>query len=446
MKEKYNLFSSYNLMGAALLVVISSVLFYVVSNLDTLKMSGLAFYVWLNAQSPFLAGAIGIWVLGIVTFLARDIPNKVWAVVVKQTTVELTMNNIDDVYDHFLRWYHVSGRSAKARTLIAKNAEYSWVDKKSGEFHEMDISAGYGKHYFTFGGKMFQLHRELKEANQTTEVKESLTIKTIGRSQKQFHELLKVVTPPKDADYTIVYKWYEDYWKKCGEQAVRSFDSVVLPVDTKSKIVDHIDTFLNEREWYMNHGIPYRTGIILHGIPGTGKTSMVRALCDKFDKPLYVLRLCGISDDMLEAAFSELPKNSLVLIEDIDTYSVAGKRGDKIETDDQQSKVDQFVGLTLSGLLNAVDGIIASDGRILIATTNHVGKLDDALTRKGRFNLDIEIGYLEHGCILEFFSNFYPDFDVPDVQFKEEMTPAELQSVILENINNPGAVLEYCKS
>ena len=450
MKEKYNLFSSYNLMGAALLITAVSALFFVGSNLGTMKTAGIAFYAWLNAQSPFLAGAIGIWILGVVTFLARDIPKRVWDVVVKQTTVTLTMNNVDDVYDHFLQWYYSSGRSAKARTLIAKNKDYSWVDREDGEFHTMDISAGYGYHYFMFGGKMFQLNREVKEASQTTAVKETLTIKTIGRSQKQFHELLSTITPPKDTDFTVVYKWREDYWKKCGEQAVRSFDSVVLPPVTKNKIVDHIDTFLNEREWYTKHGIPYRTGIILHGIPGTGKTSLVRALCDKFDKPLYILRLCGISDDMLEAAFSELPKNSLVLIEDIDAYSVTNKRPTSGKGKDQAtavaSGISELIGLTLSGLLNAVDGIIASDGRILIATTNHIGKLDEALTRKGRFNLEVEIGHLEPGCVVEFFKNFYPDFVVPSVQFKEDLTPADLQAVILENVENPQAVLEYVKA
>jgi len=230
-----------------------------------------------------------------------------------------------------------------------------------------------------------------------------------------------------------------------------------LPPATKNKIVDHIDTFLNEREWYTKHGIPYRTGIILHGIPGTGKTSLVRALCDKFDKPLYILRLCGISDDTLEAAFSELPKNSLVLIEDIDAYSVTNRRAPSSSSKDKPTSrntvepnpsngLAELLGLTLPGLLNAVDGIIASDGRILIATTNHIGKLDEALTRKGRFNLEVEIGHLEPGCIVEFFKNFYPDFVVPSVQFKEDLTPADLQAVILENVENPQAVLEYVKA
>jgi chaperone BCS1 len=460
MKEKYTLFSSYNLIGALVLIVVGSVLYNVVSNLDAIKAAGLAFYAWLNAQSPFLAGAIGLWILGIVTFLSRDIPSRVWEVFVKQTTVTLTMNNVDDVYDHFLQWYHSSGRSAKARTLIAKNKDYEWVDHKEGEFHTMNISAGYGYHYFTFGGKMFRLNREVKEASQTKEVKESLTIQTIGRSQRQFHELLEaIIPPPPSKALTTVYKWNTEYWRKCGMQAARPFDSVILPDRTKDKIVGHIETFLNDRDWYLKNGIPYRTGIILHGVPGTGKTSLVRALCEKFDKPLYILRLGGLSDETLEEAFIELPQNSLILIEDIDTYSVASNRegskprigkdevAPKQSGEPSSTAISELMGLTMSGLLNSIDGIIASDGRILIATTNHLDKLDPALVRKGRFNVSVEVGYLEHDCVMKFFNNFYPDFVVSDYsQFRRSITPADLQAVIMDNIDNPQVVLDYVKA
>lgn len=416
-------------------------------SVDDVKAFGLSLYAWLNKQNPMIAGAISLWALGSGTYIARDIPSRIWRVVVKQTTVVLTLNNIDNVYDNFLRWYHITGRSAMARTLIAKNSSYEYRDENEGEV-EVDISAGYGTHYFMFGGKPFQFSRDLQDANNTKDVKESITLTTIGRSQAQFHKLIAEVTPEKiNKDLTLIYKWagQDSYWQCYAQQPTRKFDSVILPQETKDEIVNHIETFLASRQWYMDHGIPYRTGLIFHGIPGTGKTSLVRALCEFFKKPLYIISLTGMSDIGLEAALSDLPRNALVLIEDIDTYSITKERSDGSKDNNSTDAGEEFRALTLSGLLNAIDGIIASDGRILIATTNHIEKLDSALTRKGRFNISIEIGYLTHECFIGFFHNFYPEFGVPEgVKFKEDMTPANLQALIMDHIDNPEYVLKQC--
>jgi chaperone BCS1 len=227
------------------------------------------------------------------------------------------------------------------------------------------------------------------------------------------------------------------------------FDSVILPQETKDKIVSHLDTFLKEREWYLKNGIPYRTGIILHGVPGTGKTSLVRGLCQYLGKPLYIINLNALTDGQLERAFGELPRGSVCLMEDIDTYSVTNTRVENDSGDDVggagEAIAKAMSGLTLAGLLNAVDGIIASDGRILIATTNHLEKLDAALVRKGRFNLTLEIGYLTDDCFRKFFANFYPNFPIsPRTKFKEDMTPATLQALIIDNRYDPAYVLSQC--
>jgi len=135
-----------------------------------------------------------------------------------------------------------------------------------------------------------------------------------------------------------------------------------------------------------------------------------------------------------------------VLMEDIDTYSVTNERktgsGADGAGDNKPDLAEMIGGLTLSGLLNAIDGIVASDGRILIATTNNLEKLDSALIRKGRFNLTVNIGYLTEPCFREFFSTFYPNFPIPpSTVFREEMSPAELQALIIDNRTSPEIVL-----
>ena len=435
--------NTYILLIILAVISLSYSAYYAYNNIQFVTTQVMVLYAWVNKQNPMIAGVIVLWALGVSTFIARSVPSKILAWSEKQLTITLSINNIDDVYDNFLQWYHDTGRSNKSRTLIIKNVDYRYIDPN--DIRRTNISAGYGTHYFVFNKRLFKFSRNLKEATNTKEVKETITLTTIGRSQGSFHKLIKEITPKKKKDKTKIHKWHssESYWNSYGIQDIRPFDSVILPQEQKDEITNHIDTFLDHRDWYISNGIPYRTGLIFHGVPGTGKTSLVRGICQKYNKPLYILSLSGMTDNSFDEALSSLPKDSILLIEDVDAYDVTNSK-EAIKEDDKLS-INLSV-LSLSGLLNGIDGVLGSNGRILIITTNHIEKLDDAFTRKGRFNLSVNIGHITHDCFALFFKRFFPDFTLPNgVTFKEDITPAQLQSVIMDNLSTPQTVLDFCK-
>ena len=161
--------------------------------------------------------------------------------------------------------------------------------------------------------------------------------------------------------------------------------------------------FLSRRDWYVDRGIPYRRGYLLHGPPGTGKSSAVVAIASALQMDIAILSLgdSSLDDNGLAELFSSIPVNSLVLIEDIDCAFLERKEGD-----DKRSKV------TFSGLLNAIDGVAAGEGRLLFATTNHIQRLDPALIRPGRIDRKIYIGFATSEQAEKLYVRFFPNAEV----------------------------------
>ncbi|KAM5451556.1 hypothetical protein MaudCBS49596_003828 [Microsporum audouinii] len=175
-------------------------------------------------------------------------------------------------------------------------------------------------------------------------------------------------------------------WRAVNTSLPRSIESVILNEENKNKVLACTEEFLKSREWHTQRGIPYRFGILLEGPPGTGKTSLSCAMAGYFGLNIYCMSLGdpSLTDDDLADLLNCLPKQCFVLIEDIDCANI--ERRDIIVNPENKGNKRQ---ISLSGLLNAIDGPASAEGRILIMTTNYSHHLDEALIRPGRVDLTI---------------------------------------------------------
>jgi len=89
-------------------------------------------------------------------------------------------------------------------------------------------------------------------------------------------------------------------------------------------MIDDIKNFQKSGDWYVNKGVPYRRGYILHGPPGTGKTSFVSAVAARLNLNICYLNLSSrsLDDDTLNTLLNKSPLNSIILLEDIDAIFV----------------------------------------------------------------------------------------------------------------------------
>src|SRR5262249_45314621 len=171
-------------------------------------------------------------------------------------------------------------------------------------------------------------------------------------------------------------------WSVTSWQAKRPLGSLVLADGVLESVLADLREFYRSGPWYAERGIPYRRGYLLHGPPGTGKTTLVLALAGELKLSVAVLNLSSrlMSDDSLRTLIDDLPAATLLLIEDVDCV-FKERRSTEPET-----------GVTFSGLLNALDGVSSREGRVLFLTTNHPERLDPALVRPGRVDRKIELG------------------------------------------------------
>jgi len=197
------------------------------------------------------------------------------------------------------------------------------------------------------------------------------------------------------------------YWHKERVLLKRSLDSVILPADKMKQVVADVRRFLapDTQAWYLKHCIPYKRAFLLHGPPGCGKSSLVRAVASHFDCSVCMASLADkeLEDNDLRAAMSSLPKRSIVAFEDVDALF-----------DHHRQQSQGTARVTFSGFLNALDGVSDPHGTIIFFTTNHISRLDPALIRPGRCDVQVEISHASDEQISRCFERFYPAAEEAD--------------------------------
>ena len=413
-------------------------------------------YAEMMKANPVIGGAMTLYGMGVATYLFKDLPSRIFSYIKGQFMVGVRINNNDNLFNCITYWLEEQERVFRCKNFAAK-LNYG-TDK-----HTVAISVGYGNHIFFYKRRIFYLSRVEKDVNNTTDTKESLYITTYGWSPESIRRFLQDVVPQPAVGVTTHIHQYENYWQCSANKKKRDLSSVVLTAENEKKVRNHISQYLTSKEWYKEHKIPWRTGIILEGPPGTGKSTLSLALCGEFDCNLYIVNLSLMSDEKLIEMFKYLPPKAIILIEDIDSYSIATSRkksrltkkkedskpvrGAKPSSTEDAAPDDpkDFSFGSLSGLLNAIDGICSTEDRILIATTNHLDKLDPALIRPGRFELILKIDNLDDETAKKMFAKFYPKFVLPkNFKMKEGISPATFQTMTIGNKNEPEVLLELC--
>ncbi|WJX15772.1 hypothetical protein P8452_05876 [Trifolium repens] len=246
-----------------------------------------------------------------------------------------------------------------------------------------------------------------------------------------------------------------------------SFETIAMDSKKKKEIVDDLVTFSKGKEYYAKIGKPWKRGYLLYGPPGTGKSSLVAAIANFLKYDIYDIELTNVKTNAeLRKLLIGITSKSVVVIEDIDcSLDLTGQRKTDSENgkDKEEKKdVNQVVAaslqaasseaenknkvsqVTLSGLLNFIDGIwSASTGeRLIIFTTNYVEKLDQALIRRGRMDLHIELSYCGFDGFKMLAKNYlsiesHPLFETVRCLLEEtNMTPADVAENLMPKVAN----------
>ncbi|KAK0743095.1 BCS1 N terminal-domain-containing protein [Schizothecium vesticola] len=427
-------------------------------------------HIDLNLYIPLVLLAGGL------TFVWQYFSEYAWKQVEAYLMSVVDIRTDDEIYNMLMTWV-ASQRFAQGARRFVVNTNlssrswflYKWDDDEDedGEGAEEDSSGRqkkkalaytptFGSHWFWFKGRLL-IFRRTQGAPQSygysVSEKEEISISCFGRNPWVLKELLheaRTSYMKRDEAKTLIYRGTtrsgstEPTWQRCMSRASRPFSTVILNDKVKKDLIDDVTDYLdpNTRRWYSNRGIPYRRGYLLYGPPGTGKSSLSLALAGFFKMRIYIVSLSSVTsnEENLASLFAELPRRCVVLLEDIDTAGLTHTRdnGNGTPTTDTDSSTstttDMVPGqltpgnpagggggnketggrLSLSGLLNILDGVASQEGRVLIMTTNHVEKLDKALIRPGRVDMTVKFDKADGGMTAAIFRAIFAPLEGDD--------------------------------
>ncbi|KAI9678758.1 MAG: hypothetical protein M1817_005815 [Caeruleum heppii] len=398
--------------------------------------------------NPFFTAGFGLAGLGAGLAVAQRSVRSAAALLKRRLLVDVEISRTDESYQWFLHWMSRYQSAQLSNTSVLSPAQKnpavpqgllsslirrftpglhhlsiqtSKTSRPNGSLHtRFSLIPGPGQHILRYKNTFLavQRTRETKSMDlQSGTPWETVTLTTLYSHRHIFEELFTeahALAQQLTEGKTLIFTSWGTEWRPFGQpRRKRPLDSVILDHGIKERIVEDVQDFLQSGQWYLDRGIPYRRGYLLHGPPGSGKSSFIQALAGSLDYNISLLNLSerGLTDDRLNHLLTNIPARTIVLLEDVDA-AFANRR--------LQADVDGYHGanVTFSGLLNALDGVASAEERLIFLTTNHVDRLDPALIRPGRVDMTVRLGEATQHQIGRLWDRFYGDID-PDGSGKE---------------------------
>ncbi|ORY84211.1 P-loop containing nucleoside triphosphate hydrolase protein, partial [Protomyces lactucae-debilis] len=411
-----------------------------------------------------------LFVLGLSVAAIRKLISAVTWLLDRTFISRAEIDSRDEAYawlDSFLREH--KGQDALQFTVTTKaqpgsNAQSS-EESRSG-LSPLRFNPAPGLHFIFHKGWPVLVRRQLAgEAGQSNLLKpserlESLSLQTLAVTPQCLHDLVQSCRAQyisQDRSRTVVFTGTQyGGWQRLHSRPLRSLDTVILPPKVLHPLLTDIRDYLSPEteRWYAQRGIPYRRGLLFHGPSGTGKTSLVIALAGEFNLGVYVVSLAGkgMNDDRLLELLGSMPRRCILLLEDIDVaFPDRAKASASSDT-----VAERAAGITSSGLLNALDGVAAQEGRLVVMSTNYRERLDSALVRPGRIDHEVAFQLASREDVQALFLNFFEHaeekgaaLDVQDAAARfaskvpvGKLSIAALQGFLMDNKRDPEGAIQ----
>ena len=378
--------------------------------------------------SDFFAGGIALGAFGVAAAFLRIAFMALYRVVVRRIWVSLTLDNRSAAYRHFCIWMEQNNILSRSRHV--RMTDGKWAGGTKG------YAPAPGRHWFLWRGHLCRLERDFNEkskvgASHNQRPMEVLNVTVLfGKVETILGWIAegREFAQTKDRIGPGLHILKGDWWDNVGDVPRRSINTVLVDDDRIEKVLEDMRWFYGASDWYAERGVPWRRGYLFYGPPGTGKSSLIRALASELSLDIASLDIgrATLTDDDLREAMMCAPKRSLIAIEDVDAVFTGREGGEKRS------------GISFSGLLNAIDGVAAQEGRALVMTTNHKEKLDPALIRPGRADVHTELGLVNAATARCLFERFFPGKEGLAEEFEQRLgkrrhSPAQIQGWLLAN-------------
>jgi DNA polymerase III delta prime subunit len=199
-----------------------------------------------------------------------------------------------------------------------------------------------------------------------------------NHANKKEHNYIKVYGPNQ-----------KGFWDYLFQNPKREVDTVFI--GGKNEILADLDEFFGSERDYLYFGHPYKRNYLFHGPPGNGKTSFINAIAGKYKLNVFLISFSvNITDEVFKKLISGLNKNSLLVMEDIDVLFQSGGGGG-----------GGGKNITMSTILNTLDGLARKNRIICVMSTNHFDVLTDVFKRPGRLDMLVEFKNADKKCFEE---------------------------------------------
>jgi AAA+ superfamily predicted ATPase len=386
-------------------------------------------------NNQFAQGGAVVLIITTILVYLKSVPmyifNKISRLLIYEVHIDKRQH---ELYYEFTRWI-IENNSKKLRKV---NAEFHYLDNANRTCKIVYTSMPDVFKIWYKGLPLFiSVNRQQNTGSSYLEhmYLDSYSIYGIF-AKKNINELLhNMVTEYNqkllETSKTKVFVYRNLQFQQLRDKEFKDIENVIFENKNKKILCDEIDQWIKNKEWYNKRAITYKIGILLHGKPGNGKSSIIQAIAKKYNKDFCY---CNIADFSSDAAFinfmDSVNNNSVLAIEDIDcAYNGREKTSDNINVE-------------FNTLLNCLSGGISCENVIIFITTNNIAKLDTALIRDGRCDIRIEVDNPNKELVEEYLFKFYGEYiRIPD-NYTADKCMATIQRICISNKNNIGGAIK----